>query len=724
PVLLSAAEPAAREMMGLLPLWVLLTWMVFPVLALAAETASIGKLRPWPAETVAAGCDGGSPCAWDRPAWRDGRPVPGRILFVSVGFYGHAMPLLSLAEEIAARGHNVTFATHNCLRPMVDETPGVAFLSAGRMPMHDHHLRSKLRSLSQAGGFWGLLTLLNDVYLPLARPMYRALLSAVQLPPSPPPTASPLSPPASAAASARNAGAAAGAPPGGTEKKRDDEVPGTSYPGQPPPSSGSRSSSSSSSGSSSSDCGGSGGSGGSCCCGRGGAFTERGDECLSGGAGAAGTSSLSASGVADDAREEGDQQSCCSGSGGGAHGCGGRDDDAGGAATCCVRDGAASWARPFDLVVLDIGSLGGLDFAQKLGIPYMFNSPSLLFDLSGRHVTATLPAWGTGMARRMSLGDRLQNAISPRALSVFLTPAFIAMNKARREQGLDPFVAQDDVFHGARVLVNTAFGFEYPYGVNPLVEMTGPLLPPGVARALSTKRELAAVGSGNATTAATAAAPGDGDYSPPSGGGGGEDDDPLALPFLVRTWLGGTGALVAPGTAAFEAAAKQTHRAEAAAAAATAAATPAKEEAAAAAAAAAIAAGEGPTLPDDNGVIYVNLGRMPQLDKWQLVTILQALSSPSEAMCWGGGGAEDRLGRYRILWVLPKGQREQLLSALLPMPPPPSFRLKVLGGLPHLGILAHPAVKAVVSHCGMGAAQEALLFGKPVVCLPMLADQE
>lgn len=38
-----------------------------------------------------------------RPAWRDGRPVPGRILFVSVGFYGHAMPLLSLAEEMAAR---------------------------------------------------------------------------------------------------------------------------------------------------------------------------------------------------------------------------------------------------------------------------------------------------------------------------------------------------------------------------------------------------------------------------------------------------------------------------------------------------------------------------------------------------------------------------------------------------------------------------------------------
>lgn len=59
----------------------------------------------------------------------------------------------------------------------------------------------------------------------------------------------------------------------------------------------------------------------------------------------------------------------------------------------------------------------------------MFNSPSILFDLSGRHVTATLPGWGTGMGRRMTLGERLQNVISPRAFSVFLTPAFFSINK-------------------------------------------------------------------------------------------------------------------------------------------------------------------------------------------------------------------------------------------------------------------------------------------------------
>ena len=49
-----------------------------------------------------------------------------------------------LTRFAPCRGHNVTFGTHNCLRPVVDETPGVAFLSAGRMPMHEHHLRSKV----------------------------------------------------------------------------------------------------------------------------------------------------------------------------------------------------------------------------------------------------------------------------------------------------------------------------------------------------------------------------------------------------------------------------------------------------------------------------------------------------------------------------------------------------------------------------------------------------
>lgn len=263
--------------------------------------------------------------------------------------------------------------------------------------------------------------------------------------------------------------------------------------------------------------------------------------------------------------------------------------------------------------------------------------------------------------------------------------------QARREQGLEPFHAQDDVFHGARILVNTAFGVEYPHSVAPLIEMTGPLLPPRIARALSprppcpsfgmppgTRQHAGSATFRGATERSSVESPSAG--RPEVEGGGVDGGDPLALPFLIRTWLGGTGDLVAPGTAAFEAVAKQAAsarlRAEASAE---------KEDS---------GTGVGGTtsgslsLPDDGGVIYVNLGRMPQLDKWQLMTVLQALSSPSEAACWSGGVADDRLGPFRVLWVLPREQREQLLSVLLPTAPPPSFRLKVLGGLPHLAVRA------------------------------------
>ncbi|CAN0309667.1 unnamed protein product, partial [Laminaria digitata] len=302
--------------------------------------------------------------------------------------------------------------------------------------------------------------------------------------------------------------------------------------------------------------------------------------------------------------------------------------------------------------------------------------------------------------------------------------------QARREQGLEPFHAQDNVFHGARILVNTAFGVEYPHSLAPLVELTGPLLPPRVARALSFSP---LPGKGRTVAkeqpSATDLPPGEGAGGAGGGGGGGDEEEgPLALPFMIRTWLGGTGALVAPGTAAFEAAVKQAatakQRAETAAAAAAAENGQGLSPAAAAAAAAA-ADGPPPPLPDDKGVIYVNLGRMPQLEAWQLAKVLQSLW-PSFDSRWEG--EEDRLGRYRILCALPREQRELVLSELSSSDSSesmqPSLRLKFLGGLPLLGILAHPSVKAVVSHCGMGSAQEALLFGKPLLCLPMLADQE
>lgn len=38
-------------------------------------------------------------------------------------------------------------------------------------------------------------------------------------------------------------------------------------------------------------------------------------------------------------------------------------------------------------------------------------------------------------------------------------------------------------------------------------------------------------------------------------------------------------------------------------------------------------------------------------------------------------------------------------------------------------MLAHPSVHLVLSHCGMASAQEALVFHKPLLCLPFFSDQ-
>lgn len=43
--------------------------------------------------------------------------------------------------------------------------------------------------------------------------------------------------------------------------------------------------------------------------------------------------------------------------------------------------------------------------------------------------------------------------------------------------------------------------------------------------------------------------------------------------------------------------------------------------------------------------------------------------------------------------------------------------------VPQVAVLQHPAVRAFVSHAGAGSVQEALWFGKPLVCVPLVWDQ-
>lgn len=47
----------------------------------------------------------------------------------------------------------------------------------------------------------------------------------------------------------------------------------------------------------------------------------------------------------------------------------------------------------------------------------------------------------------------------------------------RRERHLPAISAPIDLLKGSRIMVNTAFGLEYPQPVSPLAEYTGPFLP-------------------------------------------------------------------------------------------------------------------------------------------------------------------------------------------------------------------------------------------------------
>ena len=109
---------------------------------------------------------------------------------------------------------------------------------------------------------------------------------------------------------------------------------------------------------------------------------------------------------------------------------------------------------------------------------------------------------------------------------------------------------------------------------------------------------------------------------------------------------------------------------------------------------------------DGPGVVVVSLGRMPRVEGWQAHALVRGLQ-PDKA------GNESA---WRVLWALDEDRRDSLPREL-----PDEFRVR--GRLPLLATIAQPEVKVVVSHCGAGAAMEALAFGKPLLCVPFFGDQ-
>jgi hypothetical protein len=83
--------------------------------------------------------------------------------------------------------------------------------------------------------------------------------------------------------------------------------------------------------------------------------------------------------------------------------------------------------------------------------------------------------------------------------------------------------------------------------------------------------------------------------------------------------------------------------------------------------------------------------------------------------------------KVRILWSISNSSHHGGPDAMELYGVPPFFtRHKGILALPWVSqpaVLAHPAVKLFLSHCGLGSVHESLVAGKPIIGLPFNADQ-
>jgi hypothetical protein len=264
----------------------------------------------------------------------------------------------------------------------------------------------------------------------------------------------------------------------------------------------------------------------------------------------------------------------------------------------------------------------------------------------------------------MSLWDRCVNLFLPRVFSVALTPTFVQVNKIRWELGLPGYRSPHDIHGKARMLVNTAFGFELARPLPPIVDMVGAVLPPGLEEELARDEDAwrRVGGRWDALLGAPGAAGGKGGGGKKRAGGKkgakvkvqetGAGASPLqqrppavaSLPRMIREWLEGTG-YVKSGSA-------ETQRQ--------------KQQ----------AAGEGDGEKEEEGgsskkggsrktgkrrspppassssvapavapaVVYVSLGTMAYVKRWQVKALIAGLTHPN----------------IRVLWTAPLDQKNAL----------------------------------------------------------------
>lgn len=134
--------------------------------------------------------------------------------------------------------------------------------------------------------------------------------------------------------------------------------------------------------------------------------------------------------------------------------------------------------RP-DVMVVDLSAPAGIDAAATAGVPYLANNPDLLTLLAP---TVLPPEDGVPLpllnrsARDLGFRDRVLNrlhrTVVPHLLSLTI---WRRLNAARATRGLAPVDWNARMKHRP-ILVNGAFGLEYPRTLPPNVHMVGPMI--------------------------------------------------------------------------------------------------------------------------------------------------------------------------------------------------------------------------------------------------------
>jgi len=105
----------------------------------------------------------------------------------------------------------------------------------------------------------------------------------------------------------------------------------------------------------------------------------------------------------------------------------------------------------------------------------------------------------------------------------------------------------------------------------------------------------------------------------------------------------------------------------------------------------------------DLPVVYVHLGQIAKPEGSLIMQLAQGLYDP----------------RWRVLWSLPAAWQADLPVESKSWE---ASKWRVDTEVPQMAVLGQPKVKCMITHCGVASIHEALMCGKPMVCIPFCLD--